>query len=745
MEPATFIKESQENIDRLKVKEQMLGKGLCQPFADCNSGSRKLMYAIHIEQSLPLLEPEVPFIMTGYEQRYAERSSSIIKADADYEVVAKISKFQNAPQRHYFLILRNIHNNKLKMLERKDYSYSSETYGYAYDNTVMDNLDIGYEVPQNELVRRSTAYDSSMNPENSVNLLTTYLATDATMEDSIWISETAQKKLSSNLYKKVSIILNDNDMLLNLMGDENTYKSFPLVGERVKDGILCAVRREKIEDCLFTQSTEMLRRILMSDDKYTPGLDTEVIDIDIACNNPELLKEKHSNIQVLQVYNDHLRFAGEFVSTVSKLLDRYGLNIKTDVDYFLGEMYTKLKAEIDGTQFRENKVYSGTKITFMLREISVPSIGDKLANRYGGKGVIAKIVPDEMMPKLALTNEPIEMLVNSSTCINRENIGQWHELSLTHIGKCITDLARIGYFTTDEALHEIVKYLSFASPVEAESLADFLSSRSDEDKDVYLQSIIDSGNIIVSNKPMSESMSLDMLAELWDAFPYVTQRSILAPLKGSNGKTRFVKARRPGVVGHLSMYRLQQYAQEKHSVTALSATNIRNVNSRNKANKYYKSTHQATPINFGDMETGNFGHLGFENVVTVLMIHSVSPHARRLVEKMFTDDPYLVDIKLDEDSSNRSAEILNTYLKTIGYKLVFEKKRKKLVRPFTTAPFTRGGNNHSMPKPFFRIDPTQQIADVQAYFKWLEECDEKIKKRPFLYKPFKYEVKKQTE
>ena len=145
------------------------------------------------------------------------------------------------------------------------------------------------------------------------------------------------------------------------------------------------------------------------------------------------------------------------------------------------------------------------------------------------------------------------------------------------------------------------------------------------------------------------------------------------------------------------------------------------------------------------METGNFGHLGFENVVTVLMIHSASPHARRLVEKMFTDDPYLVDIKLDEDSSNRSAEILNTYLKTIGYKLVFEKKRKKLVRPFTTAPFTRGGNNHSMPKPFFRMAPTQQIADVQAYFKWLEECDENIKKRPFLYKPFKYEVKKQTE
>ena len=65
MEPATFLKEAHENVDRLSSKEQMLGKGLSQPFADCNSGSRKLMYAIHIEQSLPLLNPEVPFVMTG--------------------------------------------------------------------------------------------------------------------------------------------------------------------------------------------------------------------------------------------------------------------------------------------------------------------------------------------------------------------------------------------------------------------------------------------------------------------------------------------------------------------------------------------------------------------------------------------------------------------------------------------------------------------------------------------------------
>ena len=43
-----------------------------------------------------------------------------------------------------------------------------------------------------------------------------------------------------------------------------------------------------------------------------------------------------------------------------------------------------------------------------------------------------------------------------------------------------------------------------------------------------------------------------------------------------------------------------------------------------------------------------------------------------------TDNPFIIDIKLDSDSRNRSAEIVNTFLKTIGRRLVFEKKLKNI-------------------------------------------------------------------
>ena len=729
-----FMKDLEENARRIQHKEEILGKGLCQPFVDSNSGSRKLMFSIHIEQSLPLIKPEVPFVMTGYEQGFSDRSSSIIKADADYEVVGKISKFKDNPQHHYYLILRNLDNNHLKVLERKEYTYSTETYGYAYDNTVLDNLDISYEVPKDELLRKSTAFDAYMNPANVVNLLSTYVATDITMEDSMWISESAQKKLASRLYKKVTVNINDNDILLNLMGDNEHYKSFPMIGEEIKGGILCAVRRENSSDSLFTQQVDMLKTILMSDDKYTPG-DGTVIDIDIMCNNPEILKSKYSNSQVLYYYNDHIRFIKEFVDTIDRLMGQYSITVK-DLDFELGKMYYNFKQEYNGAQFRSQKVYNGTIIEFMVKEINIPSIGDKLSNRYGGKGVIAKILPDDQMPRLSLTGEHLEVLINSSTCVNRENIGQLDELSLTHVGKCITDLIKLKYFDTDEAFQEIIKFLSFCSPKEAECMAESLNVLTAEDKDIFLQSILDSGNIIMSIEPMTESMSIDMLSELYKAFPYVTQRALMVPMEGSDGTVRFIPARRKGTIGHLAMYRLQQYAKEKHSVTSMSSTNLRNENSRNKANKYYKSTHQATPINFGDMEVSDLGHLGFENVITLLMIHSVSPHARRLVENMFVDDPYLVDIKLDENSSNRSAEILNTYLKAIGYKLVFEKKKKKLLRPFTIKPITRGNKNI---RPINYIDENQVIKDFEDYLNYLFRMEALAKKHPIKYKPFYFE------
>lgn len=716
-----FDETMQIETARIKSPEQILGKCLDQPFTTANSGSRKILYSTQKEHALPLLNPEVPIIQTGYENRFGDYSASIIKMDDDYEVLAKISKFSRSPQHHYNLIIRNLRTGQLDVLTRVSYNHLTESYGYLYNNTIMDKLDIDYVIRKGEIVRSSKAYDRYMNRCDGVNLTTAYICREKTMEDGIQISESAALKLASPLISVVQIPLNENDILLNLYGDDNEHLGIPYVGQKVKDGIICAIRRENLEDSLYTQSREMLKKILMSDTKYLASGDVEVIDLNIYSNNPDTLKDKYSNSQLNYYYEDKQRYMYEIIHTVDNLKSKG----YTDLSYDLESLYVNCKREFAGTEFIKDKSYSGTIIELTILERNIPSVGDKISNRYGGKGVISEIVPDHLMPIVKDTGKPIDICFNSSTCVNRLNDGQLKETSLTHIGERIIQFINMALKDdTDAALNEIIKFISMCSEDQGNSLRSMIKYYSDEDKDIFLQSILDEGNIFLSLLPATDSLTLDDLDRIYKEFPYATQHSILAPIIDSTGNIRYAIARRPLVCGKMYIYRLKQYAEEKFSVTSLSSVNIRNENTRSKSSKNFKSLHSNTPIKFGDMESGDLGHIGMEYVISILMIHSVSPQARRLVEQMLTDNPYDIDIKLDDKSINRAAQIANIYLKVMGYRLKFIKKKRKPIRGILTKGITYHWGDKPLRKGVMYVSEEEQGFDIDKDFKRAQEVED---------------------
>ena len=165
------IAEASKNITSM---EQILGKGLAQPFNGSNAGARKLMFSVHRDHILPLMGGEKAVIETGYEIRFGDYSSSITRADSDYEVVAKISKFSFAPNHHYWLILRDIKNKRLDVVERISYHHITESYGYLYNNEYMDNLEIGNIIPNNTIVQKSLAFDEYNNRKDGMNFNVAY-------------------------------------------------------------------------------------------------------------------------------------------------------------------------------------------------------------------------------------------------------------------------------------------------------------------------------------------------------------------------------------------------------------------------------------------------------------------------------------------------------------------------------------------------------------------------------------------
>ena len=452
-----FVEEVNKSAEQLDSLEGMLGKGLNIPYNPTNSGARKIMNGTHQSHTLVLTRGEVPYIMTGFENRFGERSSSILKTETDYEVVAKISKFSYAPNHHYFLIVRDLNKPELDIIERVSYNHRTEMYGYLHNNTIMDSYATpGMIIPKGEVIRRSTGFDQFGNKTNGRNINVMYEALDDNMEDSVVISDYCSKILSAPLIRNVSIIINENDIPLNLYGNDTMYKIFPDIGEDVKDGILMAYRREKREESIYTQSVARLQQIMMSDDKVS--LKGKVIDIDIKCNNPDHIRSRSYNQQFLAYYNDRMRFNNELIAVVAPFIAQgYKLS------YELLKRFTLPNDEINGKKFIDKKAFSNIIIEFSVMENRVLGIGDKVADRYGGKGVVSKIVPQENMPKLP-NGQYIDMIKNSSTMYNRENAAQVFELELNYISMNILDLIRESKITAEDALDMIYKFLDIISP-----------------------------------------------------------------------------------------------------------------------------------------------------------------------------------------------------------------------------------------------------------------------------------------
>lgn len=665
---------------RLISKEQILGKGLNMPFNVLNSGSRKIMFSTQMDHRVELMNPEPPLISTGYENRFGEHSSSFIRSGARYVIVSRIEKFAHLPGHHYYLIVKKLDSDEYDIIERKTCEHTTESYGYLYNNKYLDSLKIGSVIENNDVIRKSTSYDEYNNRMDGVNLITTYLSNEDTKEDGITVSQTAAKKLSCPLIKNIQITVNDNDIMLNVYGDDKIYKVIPDIGQDIQRGLLCAMRREKKEESLFSQSLYRLQRIMMSDDTYIAK--GKVVDIDVFCNNPAILSESHYMGQLKYYHDNTIRFMNEIVSIISPIIE----TPPNKCSYNLQKLYYDSKKILEGKKYIKDKPFSNTILNITVFEESILNVGDKISNRYGGKGVVSKIRSDELMPLLD-TGERVEVIFNSATCINRENIGQLFETSLNHISSRLLHYME-NVLDSDDCIEMVKNYISIINPNEGLEFAELLDKLSPEERQYFFDSIVSDDGIMLSLRPISDPMNIDILNALYKQFPYVGQHKVIVPIRNSNGDIRYIETRRRLTCGKQYFYRLKQYAEEKLSSTSLSSTNFKNENSRSSAKKSYKTILTKTPIRFGEMESGNLLHLGAEIVVINLLLYSASPKGRRLAEQLLTEDPFNIDIKLTDECTNRGVEILNAYLLTMGLRIKFVKMRKHKKSPIKFVPIT---------------------------------------------------------
>ena len=491
---------------------------------------------------------------------------------------------------------------------------------------------------------------------DGVNLMCVYMSLESTKEDGYVISQTAAMNLAAPLVRKIAFQINDNDIPLNLYARNATdYKCFPDIGESTDDasGILCALRRQKKEEMLFTQSRQNLSKVMISDDKYiTHG---KVVDIDIYCNDNDILADSYYFSQ-LKFYNDErIRFMQEYVDKVGPLIESH-----YKCSYDMKRLYTDFKNILSGVQYLKDNVFSNVMIEITIVEESEVKKGDKIANRYGGKGVISCILPDEMMP-LANNGRRAEVILNSSTTLGRENTSQLSETITNFFGNKIAEhVYSLPHMELNYVMNLYIDFLKILDEELGTAMEEYLLQFDPEDQLDFLSNVFKEG-IRLSLNPISNTIGVDKFLAIRKRFEFVKELyEVKVPQIGSDGRYRYVTARRKLEMGEQYFWRLKQYAEEKFSVVSLSATNLKNENTRNNSKRSYKTPYAKTSVRFGNMETGDYLHLGPEPVITYLLVVSLSPRARKRVGRELTEGSiFNQSIKLKPGEANRSVEILN--------------------------------------------------------------------------------------
>lgn len=388
-EPGLMDKKKIDRIDVSSEQSISIATSLI-PFVQNDDANRALMGSNMQRQSVPLIQPEIPFVCTGIEERVARDSGQEVVAEEDGKV---------------FKVDANQITIKLKLEKEKLKVYNLKTFIRTNQYTCFHQRPIvkpEQTVKKGDILADGAAINKGWLALGR-NILVAFLPwRGGNFEDAILISE---RLVENDVFTSIHTENFSCDVRDTKLGPEITTSDIPNVGE------------EKLKD-----------------------LDEEgVVRIGAKVGPNDILVGKISP-------------KGEAELTAEERLLRaiFGEKAKDVKDTSLRMEHGKEGMVIGVKVFSRDsghKLNPGVikKIEVEVAELRKIRAGDKLAGRHGNKGVISKILSVEEMPFME-DGTPVDMILNPLSVISRMNLGQILE---THLGWAAK---KLGYIAVSPAL-----------------------------------------------------------------------------------------------------------------------------------------------------------------------------------------------------------------------------------------------------------------------------------------------------
>jgi len=365
-EPGIVDRDKIDFIDVAAEQFISLGTSLV-PFLRNDDANRALMGSNMQRQAVPLIKPQMPFVLTGSEAKVAR--------DSGQEVIAQEPGTVTEVDAEHVKI--GTHNYPLKTFIR------TNQYTCFHQKPIVNR---GQVVKKGDILADGGAIDQG-HLALGRNILVAFMPfRGRNFEDAIVISD---KLVKEDYYTSIHLENFTCDVRETKLGPEQTTADIPNVGE------------DKLKDL----DEEGIVRI---------GAEVGPNDILVGKISPKGEADLTAEERLLRaIFGEKAREVKD-----SSLTMEHGKKGRVvGVKIFARDLGHKLEPGII------------KRIQVEVAQLRKINAGDKLAGRHGNKGVVSKVLPTEEMPFMA-DGTAIDVIINPLSVASRMNIGQILETHL---------------------------------------------------------------------------------------------------------------------------------------------------------------------------------------------------------------------------------------------------------------------------------------------------------------------------
>lgn len=646
-------------------------------------------------------------ILTGIEKELAKYTIAV-RAECDMTILKIVELYKknmsddtikDNPQ--LLVFYENLENGEVNCFEIHKYNSLHQYFGYDLIPT-----EHYYALTKGASFKKGTVFADSPSVDqqtgiydNTVTMNLALLTNLEASEDGIVINEDILPQLRFKVYEKRIVDFGSSFFALNIYADSKNYKPIPDIGDMVReDGLLMALRQYDIDN--YACSTDIYStaevdhifdKAIYAGDSNGKIIDIRVLTDDLDCTATGMVKP-------LQKYAKGLvRYHQEIINTYNDIRSKHFK--KTGGELPIGSKLHRLLIESYAITDNDNKKHNDRKLTKTYRTATLddyrieftieyeltPTIGFKLTNLLGGKGVICSVKKANEMPMDADGNVA-DIIMERDSIISRMNPGILYEQYFNAAARDVSkDVRQMFSLQRDKTLPlEVALQITQANPAITKQAMDYVLGLYEySSKEMFNYYSKASDSVILNHiahiihEGIYLYMPIDTELEYSHCVNELEKRFnfIYGPVSFDHeGKRITTKAK--ARIGGVSMLLLEKVSRDGSSVSSakLSANGIITISLR--SDKFSSATKNSAVRLLGESETRVLSSVTKTQQAALEMFdRQVSPGTHRSVIKSIltaqtpTNIENCVDRKHTAYGGNRALLLVKSVFTSMGIKL----------------------------------------------------------------------------